>query len=113
MGLARAGNYAHNPSGDLLLAFSTASEILVQIVTGQHRSVNPVKPKLIDMEATDNQMINGLFEAAADATEEAIYNALTMDEKMTGNMGGTVEALPLEATGDIITRFKKVEDSLL
>ena len=70
MGLARVGSYAHNPSGDLFLAFSTASEIPVQTVIGQHKSVDPFKPKLIDMESTDNQTINGLFEAAADATEE-------------------------------------------
>ncbi|EXK79915.1 D-aminopeptidase [Fusarium oxysporum f. sp. raphani 54005] len=113
MGLARVGSYAHNPSGDLFLAFSTAAEIPVQTVTGQHRAVDPFKPGLINIEATDNQTINGLFEAAADATEEAIYNALTMAETMTGNMGRTVEALPLEATREIIARFKEVEGSFV
>ncbi|KAJ4034236.1 hypothetical protein NW756_013977 [Fusarium oxysporum] len=113
MGLARVGSYAHNPSGDLFLAFSTAAEIPVQTVTGQHRAVDPFKPGLINIEATDNQTINGLFEAAADATEEAIYNALTMAETMTGNMGRTVEALPLQATREIIARFKEVEGSFV
>ncbi|KAH7236521.1 peptidase family S58-domain-containing protein [Fusarium tricinctum] len=113
MGLARVGSYAHNPSGDLFLAFSTAAEIPVQTVTGQHRDVDPFKPGVIDVEATDNQTINGLFEAAADATEEAIYNALCMAETMTGNMGRTVEALPLKATREIIVKFKEAEDSFL
>jgi D-aminopeptidase len=107
------GSYAHNPSGDLFLAFSTAAEIPVQTVTGQHRDVDPFKPGVIDVEATDNQTINGLFEAAADATEEAIYNALCMAETMTGNMGRTVEALPLKATREIIVKFKEAEDSFL
>ncbi|PNP61073.1 hypothetical protein FNYG_14161 [Fusarium nygamai] len=113
MGLARVGSYAHNPSGDLFLAFSTAAEIPVQTVAGEERTIDPFKPEAIDVEATDNKTINGLFEAAADATEEAIYNALCMAETMTGNMGRTVEALPLQATREIIARFKEAEDSFL
>ncbi|CAG9988235.1 unnamed protein product [Clonostachys byssicola] len=111
IGLARVGGYAHNPSGDLFLAFSTANEIPVQTVTGQHRSVNPFKPRTLSVDSTDNQTINGLFEAAADATEEAIYNALCMAETMTGNMGRTVEALPLDAVKEIVGKFKEAEDS--
>ncbi|KAF5541157.1 d-aminopeptidase [Fusarium napiforme] len=111
MGLARVGSYAHNPSGDLFLAFSTAAEIPVQPVPGEDRVVDKFKPELIDVEATNNKSINGLFEAAADATEEAIYNALCMAETMTGNMGRTVEALPLQATREIIAKFKEAEDS--
>jgi D-aminopeptidase len=113
IGLVRVGSYTNNLSGDLFLAFSRAAEIPVQTVTGQHKAVNPFRPKLIDIEATDNQTINGLFEAAADATEEAIYNALSMAETMTGNIGCTVEALLLQATRGIITSFKEVEDLLL
>ncbi|RBR15440.1 hypothetical protein FVER53590_09349 [Fusarium verticillioides] len=111
IGLARVGSYAHNPSGDLFLAFSTAAEIPVQPVPGEDRVIDPFKPELIHVEATDNKTINGLFEAAADATEEAIYNALCMAETMTGNMGRTVEALPLQATREIIAKFKEAEDS--
>ncbi|KAG5789622.1 hypothetical protein H9Q69_011319 [Fusarium xylarioides] len=111
MGLARVGSYVHNPSGDLFLAFSTAAEIPVQTVAGEDRVVDKFKPELIDIEATNNKSINGLFEAAADATEEAIYNALCMAETMTGNMGRTVEALPLQATREIIAKFKEAEDS--
>ncbi|KAI9162739.1 d-aminopeptidase [Paramyrothecium foliicola] len=113
MGLARVGSYAHNPSGDLFLAFSTTTEIPVQTVTGQHSSVDRFKPRMINMDATDNQTINGLLEAAADATEEAIYNALSMAETMTGNMGRTVEALPLRETREIIVKFKEAEESSL
>ncbi|KFA70785.1 hypothetical protein S40288_09550 [Stachybotrys chartarum IBT 40288] len=111
MGLARVGGYAHNPSGDLFLAFSTASEIPVQTVTGQRRAVDPFKPGVLKMEATDNQTINGLLEAAADAAEEAIYNALCMAETMTGNRGRTVEAMPLDKVRDIVSRFQAAERS--
>jgi D-aminopeptidase len=36
-----------------------------------------------------------LFQAAIEATEEAIYNSLCMAETMTGYQGVTVKALPI------------------
>lgn len=112
VGLARVGGYGHNPSGDIFLAFSTGNSIPVQTVTGQHRAVDPFKARELDMKFIDDQSINGLLEAAADATEEAIYNALCMAETMTGNMGRTVEALPLERVAEIMGRFGETESSL-
>jgi D-aminopeptidase len=41
-------------------------------------------------------MLDGLFEAVADATEEAILNALCAAETMTGFKGRTAYAMPLE-----------------
>lgn len=40
--------------------------------------------------------LDALFEATADATEEAIYNALCMAEDMKGPIGREVFALDLE-----------------
>ncbi|KAM0547798.1 hypothetical protein ACHAPJ_010259 [Fusarium lateritium] len=113
IGLARVGGYAHNPSGDLFLAFSTANEIPVQTVTGQTKKVDPFKARTFDITSVDDQTINGLFEAAADATEEAIYNALCMAETMVGNMGRKVEAMPIDSVREIIAEYKKVEDMLM
>ncbi|KAJ4250153.1 hypothetical protein NW762_011966 [Fusarium torreyae] len=113
IGLARVGGYAHNPSGDLFLAFSTANEIPVQTVTGQTKKVDPFQARTFDITSVDDQTINGLFEAAADATEEAIYNALCMAETMIGNMGRKVEAMPIDSVKEIITEFKKAEDMLM
>jgi D-aminopeptidase len=39
--------------------------------------------------------MNPLFEAAAEAVEESILNALTSAETMTGHKGRTIYALPL------------------
>lgn len=113
IGLARVGGYGHNPSGDIFLAFSTGNEIPVQTVTGQKRTVDPFKPRELDGTFVDDQSINGLFEAAADATEEAIYNALCMAETMTGNMSRTVEALPLDKVRQIMSKYKSVEKSFI
>lgn len=112
VGLARVGGYGHNPSGDIFLAFSTGNSIPVQTVRGQHRAVDPFKARELDMKFIDDQSINGLLEAAADATEEAIYNVLCMAETMTGNMGRTVNALPLDRMAEIMAKFNETESSL-
>lgn len=105
VGLSRVGGYGHNPSGDIFLAFSTANEIPVQTVTGDRRSVDAFKATPLVVEVTDDQSINALFEAAADATEEAIYNALCMAETMVGFKGHTVEALPLDRLKEIMDKY--------
>jgi D-aminopeptidase len=43
-----------------------------------------------------HEMLNDLFAAVADATEEAILNALCAAETMTGFKGRTAYALPLD-----------------
>ncbi|KAI1504820.1 peptidase family S58 [Biscogniauxia marginata] len=96
VGIARVGGYGHNPSGDIFLAFSTGNEIPVQSVSMERRAVDPFKPTPVSVETVDDVSINGLFEAAADATEESIYNALFKAETMVGNQGHKIEALPLD-----------------
>ncbi|PHH68351.1 hypothetical protein CDD80_7584 [Ophiocordyceps camponoti-rufipedis] len=53
-------------------------------------------PRARVTQMTDNDSMNGLFDAAADAVEESIYNALFMAETMTGFKGRTIEALDLD-----------------
>jgi D-aminopeptidase len=43
-----------------------------------------------------------LFLAAIEATEEAIYNALSAATTTTGFLGHTVEALPLDRLGSLV-----------
>ncbi|RYP29315.1 hypothetical protein DL767_006776 [Monosporascus sp. MG133] len=105
VGLARVGGNGHNPSGDIFLAFSTGNGIPAQTITMDRRAVDPFKPTTLTAELVDDSSINGLFEAAADATEEAIYNALCMAETMTGNKGHKIEALPLERVKEIMSKY--------
>ena len=105
VGLARVGGNGHNPSGDIFLAFSTANGIPVQTISMERRSVDPFKPTPVAAELVDDTSINGLFEAAADAVEEAIYNALCMAETMVGNQGHTIEALPLDRVKEIMSKY--------
>ncbi|MBE3045362.1 P1 family peptidase [Candidatus Bathyarchaeota archaeon] len=104
-GLARVGGYGHNPSGDIFLAFSTANEIPSQRHDEEDGPVDPFKARTLKVEVTDDASINALFEASADAVEEAIYNALCGAETMTGRRGNTAEALDLENLKEIMERY--------
>lgn len=105
VGLARVGGQGHNPSGDIFLAFSTGNAIPVQTYSSTRKTVDPFKPSTLNVDIVDDTSINGLFEAAADATEEAIYNTLCMAETMTGNQGRTIEALPLDQVKEIMANY--------
>ncbi len=94
LGLARTGSSGSNGSGDYVIAFSTAPELRVQGNAGK-----PAAPVL------GNEAMSPLFEAAIEATEEAIYNSLFKATTTTGR-GHTVEALPLDRTLEILRAHK-------
>ncbi|PFH62027.1 hypothetical protein XA68_15463 [Ophiocordyceps unilateralis] len=98
VGLARVGGHGHNNSGDIFLAFSTANKVPFQI----EGALEPDAPRTRVVRMTDNDSINGLFDAAADVVEESIYNALFMAETMTGFKGRTIEALDLDKVREIL-----------
>jgi D-aminopeptidase len=92
VGLARVGGTGRDGSGDIFLAFST----------GNHLPSRPHGLYTIDMLAHED--LNPLFEAAADATEESILNALSGAETMTGYRDRTVYALPLDRVAEILAQ---------
>lgn len=94
VGLGRTGATMTNGSGDYVIAFSTAAE-----VRRSPRSNEPVAIRDLPNEST-----SGLFQAVAEATEEAILNSLFRAETTTGN-GTTIEALPIERTLEVLRRY--------
>ena len=82
LGIARTGGLGENGSGDLVLAFSTATP------AEAWRSEVTAVPMLA------NARMDPLFEATVQATEESIVNALMAAETMTGADGLRVTALP-------------------
>jgi D-aminopeptidase len=86
-GLARTGAALSNGSGDYAIAFSTAEQVRR---TPERRAAVRAYPEL------PNDLMSPLFQAAIEATEEAIYNSLCMAKTMTGYRGRTVQALPLD-----------------
>ena len=85
LGVARMGGLGENSSGDIFVAFSTANEWTPD-------PDNLASPLTVKMVAND--AISPLFEAVADATEEAILNALCAATTMTGVDGRIAYALP-------------------
>ena len=73
-GLARTGASMTNGSGDYVIAFSTATSVRR---TPQRRSQ---ESRISDM---PNDDMSPLFQAVAEATEEAIYNSIFMAETTT------------------------------
>jgi len=92
-GLAWVGGFGSNSSGDLFIAFSTANHI------GPNEKITNVR-------MLAPSAMTGLFRAAAEATEEAILNALCMAETMTGKNGRTVYALPLDRLEHVMRRYR-------
>ncbi len=89
VGLSRTGGWGSNSSGDIFLAFSTGVSVPRDPAFSWKPTVGQNVPIIQDVTT------NALFEAAADATEEAIYNALTCAEDMRGPAGRVVKALDL------------------
>ncbi|KUL86418.1 hypothetical protein ZTR_08129 [Talaromyces verruculosus] len=81
VGVSRVGGWGSNSSGDLFLAFSTAEKI----PRSPSFSWKPTIEQTVSV--VQDVTINALFEAAADSTEEAIYNALVAAETMEGPLG--------------------------
>jgi len=88
-GLARTGSSMTNGSGDYAIAFSTVPTA-----------------ELTDLVA--NRGMSPLFQAAIEATEEAIYNSLFRAITTTGARG-TVEALPLDRVREILRRYNALD----
>lgn len=91
-GLARTGSIMSNGSGDYVIAFSTAESV---------RRPASDAPRAI--EDLPNDRVSPLFQAVAEATEEAIYNSLFRATTTAGHRG-VIEALPLEPTLRILRR---------
>jgi D-aminopeptidase len=55
-----------------------------------------------------NDAMSPLFQAAIEATEEAVYNSMLKATTTTGN-GHTVEALPIEKTVEILKEHRVIK----
>ena len=97
IGLARVGGLGGDSSGDLFLAFSTGNRGLPR--------PGDATASLATAAFLPNATMTPLFEAVADATEEAILNALCMATTMTGINNAVAYTLPLARLREIMNRF--------
>jgi D-aminopeptidase len=99
LGLARTGSSASNGSGDYAIAFSTAAEVRI------HTDDKALTRRT---EGVATLAMSPLFEAAIEATEEAVYNSMLKATTTTGN-GHTIEALPIERTLEILREHRVIQ----
>ncbi len=100
LGLGRTGSPMTNGSGDYVIAFSTAEGV---------RRTPERRASLHSVPVLPNDRMSPLFQAAVEATEEAILNSL-FRATTTHGQGRTVEALPLERTLEILRRYGVVRE---
>jgi len=98
-GLARTGSVGGHSSGDFVLAFSVADP----------EPAFPDEPVLTRrVLAEDDRRFGPLFQAAVEATEEAIVNALFKAETMVGRDGHVRYAMPIGEVLEIMRRHGRV-----
>jgi D-aminopeptidase len=105
IGIGRAGGGTSDSSGDIFLAFSTASQPMPPeyFLPGAHI------PPTVDVRVLPHSRLSPLFAAVAEATEEAILNALLAAGDMTGRDGITAHGL----TPDLLAQaFARAADDL-
>jgi len=98
LGVGKVGGRGENSSGDIFLAFSTANAAEI----GKDEGV-------ANVQMLPNDRINMLFWATAQATEEAIVNALVAAETTTGYKGNTVFALPHDRLREVLKKYNRLD----
>jgi L-aminopeptidase/D-esterase-like protein len=101
MGLARLGSYSGNSSGDLVVSFSTQPAEVNHEDQDEPSAIKPLP----------NTRIDRIFEATAQATEEAIVNALVASRTMTGANGARYFGIPHDELRAILKRYNRLEEA--
>jgi D-aminopeptidase len=97
LGVGAMGGRGENSSGDIFIAFSTANAVEASKDTG-----------VANITMLPNERINRLFWATAQATEEAIVNALVAAETMKGYNGNTAYALPHDRLREVLKKYNRL-----
>ncbi|MGH2517443.1 MAG: P1 family peptidase [Ktedonobacterales bacterium] len=99
-GLVRTGSIGGDGSGEIILAFSTAQRIPYSIPSGK------LDITVLAEGSYATTGLNLLFEAAVDATEEAVGNALLAATTTTGRDGRVLHAVPHERLRELLAGIR-------
>lgn len=91
------GGRGTNGSGDIFIAFSTANPSAFQ------------RKDFTKLDELPNDLINPLFEATVQATEEAIINAMVAAETMEGINGNKAYGLPHKLVIDLLKKYNRIK----
>lgn len=97
LGIGNTGGYASNGSGDIFIAFSTANPKAFQ------------RYDFSNLEMLPNDLMTPLFEATAQAVEEAIINAMVAAETMEGINGNKAYALPHDLLIETLKKYNRIQ----
>lgn len=97
LGIGKTGGIGGNGSGDIFIAFSTANK----------KSFSRTGETTITMYSND--LMNDLFAATIQATEEAVINALTAAKTMKGINDNTIFNLPHEGVINILKKYNRIK----
>ena len=99
LGLARTGATSSHGSGDFVIAFSSAESLR----TG-FRSDSPVDEGAV----LRGDRLSPLFQAAIEATEEAVYNSMLKATTVVGKNGNTREAISIEDLLEVGRKYNRL-----
>src|SRR5260221_2553851 len=97
LGLGRDGSISGNGSGDIFIAFSTAN------------SGAAAADHIVDLKMLPNDLIEPVFAATVQATEEAVINAMVAAETMTGIENHRVIALPHDRLRAVLKKYNRLQ----
>ena len=96
LGLGRDGSTSGNGSGDIFIAFSTANP---GAAAADHT---------VDLKMLPNDLLNPIFEATVEATEESVINAMVAPTSMTGIENHHVSALPHDQLRAVLKKYNRL-----
>lgn len=99
LGLARLGSFSGNSSGDLIVSFSTTATV-------NDVSDEELKPG----EELPTGLIDPIFRATVEATEEAIVNAMIAAQTISGANGYTLYGLPHDELKSILGKYNMLRN---
>jgi D-aminopeptidase len=101
VGMMRTGASGSNGSGDYIIAASTAKELRIPYSSDSMYE---------EWRELRNDELDLMFQAVAEATEEAIINSLLAAETVKTKNGVTVEALPVAETLRILRKYNRLTE---
>jgi D-aminopeptidase len=105
VGLARTGSVGNDGSGEIFLAFSTAN----RLPRTTPRAAYPVEVIVEGQFWTQGSPFDLLFEAVAEASEEAALNALMQADTVVGRDGHVLYGFPIARALELLRAWRPVD----
>jgi D-aminopeptidase len=92
IGLGRTGSVGNDGSGEIFIAFSTAN----RIPRSTRRAAYPINVVVEGHFWTEGSAFDLVFDAVAEAAQEAAFNAMVAADTVEGRDGNTLYGFPLD-----------------